>query len=815
MSTAPAEQSPMTPVPDQRRTRTNPPALHSHRYPPTAWELREIGIDLDDLARSESLFALSNGHIGARGTLDEGDPHGLPGTYLNSFYETRPLPYPEAGFGFPETGQTVVNVTDGKIIRLLVDDEPFDLRYGDILQHRRVLDLRSGLLRRLVEWRSPSGQIVRVRSARMVSLTQRSILAVDWEVEVVGGSARVLVQSELVANEHVAPGSNDPRVAAVLESPLIMVDHRGQGTRALLAHETRFSGLRMAAAMEHQVRAPDGHVREMSVWEDSARFMTGAKLEPGQRLGLTKYVSYGWSSQRSLHSLTDQVTAALISASHAGWQVLCDEQSDALTEFWDRADVQVEGDVAVQQAVRFSLFHTLQAGLRAEQRAIPAKGLTGPGYDGHAFWDTEMFVLPVLTATAPAAARDALRWRHSTLDLARERAQQLGLDGAAFPWRTIRGQECSGYWPAGTAAMHLNADIAAAFQRYLDWTADESFDRDYALEVLVETARLWMSLGYLGDDGKFHIDGVTGPDEYSAIVRDNIYTNLMAARNLDSAANSADRWPEQAQRMAVGAAEIERWRAAARSIAIPYNPHKQVHEQDHGYTSRVRLDFELAHRNGRYPLLLHVPYFDIYRKQVVKQADLMLAMHWCGDRFTPAEKARAFAYYEELTVRDSSLSASTQAVLAAEVGQVELATAYLTEAAMMDLHDLEQNTRDGLHLASLAGTWLAIVAGFGGMRDHGGQLSFHPQLAAHWTRLRFGIEWRGSRVDVDIQDGQVTYTALDAPVNGIFIRHAGERLHLRSGQPIVRPTIAVEPATSQPDQPAGRRPIGGRERDQR
>jgi alpha,alpha-trehalose phosphorylase len=780
---------------------------HLERYPIEPWELREVGLDLTDLARSESLFALSNGHIGARGNLDEGDPHGLPGTYLNSLYENRPLPYAEAGYGFPEIGQTVLNVTDGKVIRVLVDDEPFDLRYGEILHHNRVLDLRTGVLHRVVEWLSPSDQMIRLRSSRLVSLTQRSIMAIRWEIEPVGDPARVVVQSELVANEFVAPQSGDPRVAAILERPLEGLAHGGADLRAWLVHCTRASHLRMAAGMDHIVEGPDGYASEAFISEDLARVTIGCRLEPGQRLGLTKFVSYGWSSQRSMHALTDQTGAALLSAKHAGWNALVAEQRAALDLFWKCADVEIEGAPAIQQAVRFALFHTFQAGVRAEQRAIPAKGLTGPGYDGHAFWDTEAFVLPVLTATSPHAARDALRWRWSTLDLAQERAAQLGKKGAVFPWRTIRGQECSGYWPAGTAAMHVNADIAMATQRYLDWTDDETFGERYGVPLLVETARLWMSLGYCGEDGQFHIDGVTGPDEYSAIVRDNTFTNLAAAHNLRSAAAAAERWPKCAAQLEVAPDEIAGWRAAADTVAVPFDAERQLHQQDLGSTDRQLWDFDQAARDGSYPLLLHAPYFEIYRKQVVKQADLVLAMHWFGDRFSAEDKARAFDYYEGLTVRDSSLSACTQAVVAAEVGHRDLASDYLAEAAMMDIRDLEHNTRDGLHIASLAGTWLAVVAGFGGMRDFGGRLSFRPQLAPGWDRLCFRLVWRGARIRVDITGDQVSYTVDECPEEGIEVWHDGEPLRLFGTEPVTRPACRVEPATPRPAQPTGREPL--------
>jgi alpha,alpha-trehalose phosphorylase len=539
---------------------------------------------------------------------------------------------------------------------------------------------------------------------------------------------------------------------------------------------------------------------------DWARFTVSTRLAPGQSFTLTKFLAYGWSSQRSVPALRDQVDAALLSASQAGWERVEREQREHFKDFWHGADIEIDGDPQVQQAVRFGIFHVYQSGARSEQRAIPAKGLTGPGYDGHAFWDTEMFVLPVLTATAPKAAADALYWRHSTLDLALERASTLRLKGATFPWRTIRGQECSAYWPAGTAAMHVNAGIAAAAARYVRWTGDEQFERDCATPLLVETARLWASLGYFGGDDRFHIDGVTGPDEYTAVVDDNTYTNLMAAQNLKAAASAARRWTDQADELEVTADEIEFWERAADRVAVPCNSDLGVHEQDRGFTSRATWNFERSAQEAEYPLLLHAPYFELYRKQVIKQADLVLAMHWAGDAFTEEEKARNFAYYEPLTVRDSSLSACTQAVMAAEVGHLELAKDYLTEAALMDLLDLEHNARDGLHIASLAGGWLALVAGFGGMRDLDTHLSFRPQLPPGWQRLRFSVRYRGARLHVEIRDGVVSYKSS----KDMTILHDGgdapEEIALESQQEIERTWTPVKPITAQPAQPQGRQP---------
>src|SRR5437867_3988693 len=375
------------------------------------WSVRECQLDLGVLAQAESVFALSNGHIGLRGNLDEGDPHGLPGTYLNSVYELRPLPYAEAGYGYPESGQTVINVTNGKLIRLLVDDEPFDVRYGTLPEHERVLDLRAGTLTRRVHWVSPAGGAVRVTSTRLVSFTQRAVAAICYQVEAVD-SCRVVVQSELVANESLPDLGRDPRTAAALESPLVVEENAVDATGGVMVHRTRRSGLRVAAAMAHEIDGPAETQIDSDAAGDVSRVTLAARLEPGQPLRLVKLLAYGWSSQRSRPALHDQVVAAIAAARLTGWDGLLSEQRAFLDDFWAGADVEVDGDAEVQQAVRFGLFHVLQAGARAERRAIPAKGLTGSGYDGHALWDTACFVLPVLTYTAPDAPGDAPRWRH-------------------------------------------------------------------------------------------------------------------------------------------------------------------------------------------------------------------------------------------------------------------------------------------------------------------------------------------------------------------------------------------------------------------
>jgi alpha,alpha-trehalose phosphorylase len=577
------------------------------------WHVREPKLDMAAIGQVESVFALSNGHIGLRGNLDEGEPHATPGTYLNSFYEKRPLPYAEGGYGYPESGQTIINVTNGKLIRLLVEDEPFDLRYGELRHHERVLDMQAGTLTREVEWASPAGRAVRVRSVRMVSLTQRAIAAIRYEVEVLDGPALLVVQSELVANEQLpARAEADPRVEAALTDPLLSEQHGTHDNGAWLIHQTRQSGLRVAAAMDHEVEGPAKLKVTSEATEDIGRTTVITRLQPGETLTIIKYLAYGWSARRSQPALHDQVRAALAAARFTGWDGLLAEQRGYLDAFWSTADIEIDGDAELQQAVRLAIFHVLQAGARAERRAIGAKGLTGDGYDGHTFWDTETFSLPVLSFLAPEAAADALRWRQSILPLAYERAEQLGLAGAAFPWRTIRGQECSGYWPAGTAAFHINADIADAARRHVAATGDTVFEREVGLELLVATARLWRSLGHHDSSGSFRIDGITGPDEYTAIVDNNVYTNLMAQLNLRVAADTAAKHRRAALALGVNAEEMASWRDAAKAMTIPFDEVLGVHPQSEGFTQHQHWDFENTPPE-HYPLLLHVPYFDLYR----------------------------------------------------------------------------------------------------------------------------------------------------------------------------------------------------------
>jgi alpha,alpha-trehalose phosphorylase len=769
------------------------------------WTVREPRLPKSDHAGVEAIFTVANGCLGIRGTLDEGEPAGMPGTYLSGVHELRTLVYPETGSGDPEATETLVNTINGTVIRLLVDGQPLDVRRGELLHHERVLDLRAGTLSRHLRWRPAGGGAVEVWSERLVSLDQPLVAAVRYTVRAVERPTEVVLQSSLLANELLPHLPAIPDAGELLAHPLESVEHQAEGRQLTLLHRTARSDLLVGASAEHLLDAPAEVEVRVESQPDQARLTAAVVLDPGEQLTVVKLLGYAWSADRSVPALRDELAAALTTARRRGWDGLVTAQREYLDEFWAGADVELDGDPELQQAVRFALFHLLQATARADGRAIAGKALTGTGYEGHAFWDTETFVLQVMTAVRPAVVRPALTWRHATLPQARDRARVFDLRGAAFPWRTITGPECSGYWPAGSAAFHVNASIADAVIRYVDATEDEQFARAFGLELLVETARLWMSLGHWGRDRHFHLMGVTGPDEYSALGDDNTYTNLMAQRNLRAAAHWSRRLAEDAARLGVPDGEAEQWEAAGDAVFVAYDEDLGVHPQAAGYLDLPRWDFA-AMAEDSYPLHSHFPYFQLYRKQVVKQADLVLALFLRGDAFEEEQKARDFAYYEEITVRDSSLSAPSQAIVAAEVGHLDLAHEYIVESALADLRDAEHDSSDGMHIAALAGTWLALVAGFGGLRQTDGGLSFRPALPTAITRLRFRLQFRGRLLRVTVQPERVRYELLRG--GPLQIEHERETVELTPDSPTVRP-ITPRPQRPNPIQPETRAPGRG------
>ncbi len=774
----------------------NPP---KHIYPIEPWRIVEKQFYPRFLSQSETIFSTANGYLGMRGCFEEGNPVHENGTFINGFFESWKITYPEIAYGFSKTGQTMVNVTDTKIIKLYVDDEPFSLPEASLSSYERVLDMRAGTLNREIIWEMPSGKQVSIKSRRLVSFEHRHLAAMSYEVTVLNGDAPVTISSEMRNNPPQQFSEDDPRQGKGFKGRVLLSQiHYRKKQRVLLGHATGASKMTLACGTDHLLETDCGYSSETRAEENVGKVVFSVAAQTGKPIRLTKYMAYHTSAHIPADELCASVERTLDRAVASGFQELLDSQQKYLEDFWRRSDVQIEGHAdhrhrapEIQQAIRFNLLQILQAAARAGNTGIPAKGLTGQAYDGHYFWDSEIYVLPFLTYTTPRLAKNQLEFRYSILDKSRQRAQELHEQGAKFPWRTINGEEASAFYAAGTAQYHINADIMYALHKYVEATGDQDFLTEKGVEMLVETARLWYGHGFFSEQagGKFCIHGVTGPDEYTTVVDNNTYTNLMAQNNLRCAAEQAEELRRQdperfdilTERIGLHHQEIKDWRRAAEEMYIPYSEKLGMNPQDDTFLDKQVWDFKNTPRD-QYPLLLHFHPLEIYRRQVIKQADVVLALFLLGQKFSRDQKQRNFDYYDPLTTGDSSLSVGIQSILAAEIGYMAKALAYANYAVLMDLGNVEGNVKDGCHIASMGASWMVLVNGFGGMRDYDGVLSFHPRLPKAFQKLRFPLTFRGQFLEVSLEQDRATYLLKEG--TGLTIIHQDKEIKLTPGKAV-------------------------------
>ena len=779
--------------------RLRPP---SRDYPADEWNVVETRFHPEFLAQMETIMALGNGYLGMRGCPEEGGPNAENSTLINGFYATWPIVYGEQAYGFAETGQTIVNQTDSKIVKLFVDDEPFWLPNATLLTFDRRLNMKAGTLDREILWETPGGKQVQIRSRRLISFTNRHVAAISYGVTVLNADAFIVISSEMATNNPTAPADlTDPRqTRAFTDRVLHPQTNYSKDLRIVLCHATKTSHLLVACGTDHLLETACSHASKVVHSPDTGQVAFTVEARTGSPIHLTKFMVYHTTRRVSAEELCARVEFTMDRVMSQGFRHLLTEQERYMDSFWHRSDVRVEGvraervrrtTVEIQQAVRFNLFQILQASARAEHTGVPAKGLTGQAYEGHYFWDTEIYLLPFLTYNSPRNARDLLLFRYRMLPQARARATQLGHRGAMFPWRTINGEEASAYYAAGTAQYHINADIMYALRKYVLATGDEAFLWNYGAEMLVETARLWRDLGFYSDakGGKFCINSVTGPDEYNTVVNNNAFTNLMARENMRYAAKTVtllaaanpDAYATLVDRTDLKHLEVDEWVNAAERMYVPFDEERMIIPQDDSFLEREPWDFK-GTPNSKYPLLLFYHPLNIYRRQVIKQADVILAMFLLGSMFTIDEKRRNFYFYDPLTTGDSSLSSSVEAIVAAQIGDTEKAIRYGMAALLMDLADAGGNVKDGCHIASMGGTWMMLTYGLGGMRDDDGTLSFWPRRApAEDAVLRFPLTYRGRRLEVAISGERVEYTLREG--EALTIHHESEEVLLTRERP--------------------------------
>ncbi|NNG21671.1 glycoside hydrolase family 65 protein [Massilia sp. ML15P13] len=738
------------------------------------------------------MFALGNGYIGMRGTHEDmsGEPGStLEGTYLNGFHETEAIHYPENAYGLARINEFMLNVPNAKCMAVSVDGQRVGLESARIVSYERSLDFRQGVLVRTVEWELDGGKRVRIESRRLVCFGRKHVAAIEYRVTALNFGAALRIEASIDSAVTNMQAGDDPRVGSAITGPALLDDGRETtGRGVIVTQRTRNSGFLLGTG----IACAASGVAAITASDCADGRAFEATLAQGETLTVHKYIAYVSSRDVAREEVAPLVRSELDRAVQDGFAALAAEQQAYLADFWAQADVEIEGDDALQQGVRFNQYHLLQSVGRDGKTNIAAKGVTGEGYEGHYFWDTEIYVFPFFLFSKPEIARSLLQYRYAGLPKARERARQMShTRGALYPWRTIAGEECSAYYPAGTAQYHINADVAYSIRLYLMATGDFDFIAEYGAEIVLETARIWTGIGSYDREGCFCINAVTGPDEYTAVVNNNYYTNAMACMHMAFAASIADRlrserpedWKRVAAAIGLDDAEIAAWRAACADMRLPYDEALGIHEQDDSFLSKKPWDFANTPAEN-YPLLLHYHPLVIYRHQVCKQADVVLALLLLSDEFQIDDKRRDFDFYEKVTTHDSSLSSCIFSIIAAEVGYADKAYQYFLETARLDLDNTHANTQYGVHTAAMAGTWLGVAYGFAGMRLTGGGLRFAPTLPAKWQRYAFRVHVHGGLLEVTVDAGATGYRLLNG--EALAFTHHGAPVALSQAEPFKR-----------------------------
>lgn len=716
---------------------------------------REEGLNIERLALLESLMSLGNGYIGSRGYLEEFRyPKSVRGNYLNGIYERVPMVHAEWAWGFPLQSDRMPNLIDLFKLRIILDGEEV-LIDGNIEDFKREIDFEDGLSRRSYKYLTKNGKTAELSFEQLISFSHKELRT--WTLDI-NYDGKIEVRNNIDFNISNVSSDDDPRIAAT-QIPLVkVIKSQYESNQGGILLKTIESGL--------EVKVDFIDKGEF----DSVYFNgdEGLNIEFSSKgiLKLNRLVKY-WDSLRNNESV------------FIPKEKLYKDQREYLKDFNNRSAIEFLDNEELDKAMDFMKFHLLQSTSQDSYGNIAAKGLSGEGYEGHYFWDTEIFLFPIWLLWDKDRARNLLLFRYNQLDAARLRAKEMGhRKGVCFPWRSISGIESSGYFPAGSAQYHNNFDIAYSFIQWWLSNRDMEFLADYSMEVLLETARTVLEIGTFQSDG-FHIHGVTGPDEYTAMVSDNYYTNKMAQYNLKWAVRLWNMLKEERpndylrlkKKLHIEDEEIINMEGAAREMVLIYDEEKGILAQDSTFLSKSLWPEE----NNLRPLLLNYHPLTIYRYQILKQADTVLALYLIPDLDEEIIK-RTFYYYDNINTHDSSLSPSVSVLMGSRLKDDKLAYDYFMDSVYMDLKDLNHNTSDGLHMANIGGSLISVLSGFGGLRINENGLEINPHLPKQLGRLRFRFTWQESVLEVFIDGDKLNVKIISGPPVEVILK--GEKIKL-------------------------------------
>ena len=754
-------------------------------YPYNEWKIVEEEFNPLYNHRNETIFALGNGYLGLRGTFEESysskELETTPGTYINGIYESESIYYGEFIPKMPQQGQTMVNLADWKQIRLKIDDHWFNMLEGKIENYQRVLDMKQGFLNRKLLWISPAGHKVTIEIKRCISLSEQHQAAIQFSVIPLNFSGSLTFSSAIDGS---LPNSHHLR-----EKGVEVTKKEIKGDRGLLAQLTKTTQIGICFAMDHYFSC-DGEIqREKYINHDSIELRYTCQAVENKTYTLEKYIGVYTTRELSLEKLEEEAILEAARARRAGFDKMLAKQKLFLKEYWQEADVKIDGDMALQQGVRFNTFHLLQSCGRDGKRSFAAKGITGEHYEGHYFWDTEIYINPFFLYSQPDFVKKLLLYRYNTLEQARAKAQLMGHKGALYAWRTINGEEASALFEGSTTQYHVNAAIIYAVHRYVEATEDIDFMINYGAEMIFETSRCWSDRGGFipMKDNQFCINEVCGPDEYKPGVNNNCYTNYMARFNMqlgiEVAALMKEDYPEKyrelKEKIALKEDEIDYWQRCVDEMYLPFNEELGIHPQDDTFLYKEDIDVDSLPEED-IPLVRNWHPLNIWRYQVCKQADVVLLMFLLGHHFSDKVKKANYDYYEPRTTHDSSLSSCIFSIMAAEIGYKEDAYNYFMQTARLDLDDYNGNTHEGIHAACMAGSWMAVINGFGGMRVYNGKLHFAPYLPDGWKGYQFTINFKGRKLEIRVNVEQVRYTLIKG--DDLEFYHLGDKIEVANSQ---------------------------------
>ncbi len=745
---------------------------------------KEEHYDRAELRLNETLFSNANGYIGVRGTLEEGVPSNIStmrGMYLGGVYEIIPMKQAESLCNLIEKKQTMLNVADTQTIFMDVNKERFDLSTGNVILNKRILDMENGYTKREISWQNSAGETVDIGIKRMAHFDKPWLFTIEYKVTARDFSGEIAFDSWHIADVKNYSDPDDPRLAAESESYLTVVDHEVYDSSSVCVSKTGTSGIEVASAVGHIVKAPAGReVSETSDVKEGNRIVRNYRIpiEKGETVTLIKYTTFSDSLRNS--DPKSDAQEKLASSMNEDITKLYERQSDILSEFWKSCGMEIEGDDDLNLAMSFNMYELFCSAPRLKGSSIAAKGLTGEGYEGHYFWDTEMYALPFFALTDENCAKNILNYRFETLGKAMENAKLLGhKKGALYPWRTITGEECSGYFPSGSAAYHINGAVAYAVVRYYLTSGDDEYMKSEGAQILLETSRLWMDVGHMDRDGRFVINEVTGPDEYTCMVDNNYYTNCVAAYGLKQTVKIFEKFPELTEKYEVSAEELSLMQEAADKMYLPYDERLGINPQDDSFLQKPVWDIENTPKE-EFPLLLHYHPLHLYRYQVCKQADTVLSHFLFPDMQSKETMEKSYRYYEKITTHDSSLSTCVFSMQASRLGLYEEAQKYFGDSAKLDLLNLHGNSGDGVHTANMGGAYMAIVNGFAGVDITDEGLSIDPFLPESLSAYSFNFKYRGRIIRIRVKSDRTEITLVEGEGTEFYMDH--NKNHINTGE---------------------------------